>query len=113
MPTSNLTRVRVDGFSNTMASFLPASGRGSDAEPSLKPRPRSSMPRKVAPSKVARSRKCRGSAIGLLPIRGEPVENGDRLVDMRFVDGQRRQQPNCILVGAEGDRKSTRLTASH
>src|SRR3546814_18890518 len=104
MPTSKLTRVRVDGFSNTMASVLPASGRGSDAEPSLKPRPRSSMPRKVAPSKVARSRKCRGSAIGLLPIRGEPVEDGDRPVDMRFVDGQRsteerRGGKECVRKG--------------
>src|SRR3546814_20089207 len=97
IPTSKLTRVRVDGFSNTMASVLPASGRGSDAEPSLKPRPSSSMPRKVAPAKVARSRKCRGADIGLLPIRGEPAEDGDAIVDMRFVDVQRGEQHDLIL----------------
>src|SRR5689334_25190987 len=62
MPTSNDTRVRVDGFSKIIASVLPASGlySPSGGTPVLYAVPSARISRRVRVSKRSRSRKCRG-----------------------------------------------------
>ena len=63
MPTSNETRVRVDGFSKISARVLPANGREVTPPARLKPEAMSSMRRNVAGSKSRRSRKCRDAVV--------------------------------------------------
>ena len=65
MPTWNDTRVRVDCFSNTIASVRPASGFGSGL-PALRAAfmavPEFRIARKVSGGNRSRSRKCFGDA---------------------------------------------------
>ena len=65
MPTSKLTRVRVEGFSKTSATTRPASGcsasgspRGVRRAPPSSPRHGRGSPRRSAAGVVCRSRKC-------------------------------------------------------
>src|SRR5262252_11121900 len=68
MPTSNDTRVRVDGFSKIMASVLPANGLSWPplARCFFIALPRSRIWRSVLGSTWSRSRKCLGTAMTLL-----------------------------------------------
>src|SRR5882672_8152163 len=112
MPTSNDTRVRVDGFSKIMASVLPPSGLSC---PPLERAffiavPRSRIWRSVLGSTWSRSRKCLGSAMTLLgglgctlgaglERLGGLLEDGDTLVERRLVGDQRREQADHVLAG--------------
>src|SRR4029077_8359366 len=112
MPTSNDTRVRVDGFSKIMASVLPPNGLSC---PPLERAffialPRSRIWRSVLGSTWSRSRKCLGSAMTLLGgligtlSRGLERLSGlaqdvDALVERRLVGDQRREDANHVLAG--------------
>src|SRR3954451_3643429 len=67
MPTSNDTRVRVEGRSNTMASILPARGRSPAGTPltrlALIAAARASTERNSGAGISDRSRKCLGMAL--------------------------------------------------
>src|SRR6266446_184945 len=111
MPTSNDTRVRVDGFSKIMASVLPPSGLSC---PPLERAifialPRSRIWRSVLGSTWSRSRKCLGTAMtllgglvrtlagGLERLRGL-LEDGDALVECGLVGDQRREEADHVLA---------------
>src|SRR5690606_38748804 len=116
MPTSKLTRVRVDWRSKIIASTLSSSSRG--RSPALRRVFSStawcSMPRRVTASKSSRLRKCRGLVITLLRSdrrggggrrfafdgreqRGDLVH---RLVDLGLGDDERGQQAQHVLARA-------------
>src|SRR5918993_5846681 len=111
MPTSNDTRVRVEGFSKIMASVLPPNGL-SWAPPFGPPfsraffiaLPRSRIWRRVFGSTWSRSRKCFGLAIasGGLGARFEGLrglrQDVDALVEGRLVGDQRREDAHDVLA---------------
>ena len=103
MPSSNETRVRVDGFSKIIASALPASGLASplgglpaeaaaDVQHPAQRRPLDPIEIEEMPH---RRRRC---VCHLRPLRVPPparprslVEDRQRLVDVARLDDQRRQ----------------------
>src|SRR6478736_1891266 len=121
MPTSNDTRVRVEGFSKIMASVLPASGWSC---PPLDRAffialPRSRIWRSVFGSTWSRSRKCLGVAMELLGGFRRSLEclcglleNRDAFVERRLVGDQRREDADDVLAGRR-DQKPQRLQLVH
>src|ERR1700759_1088662 len=125
MPTSNDTRVRVEGFSKIMASVLPPNGLSC---PPLDRAffialPRSRIGRSVLGSTWSRSRKCLGSAmtllgslVGTLCCRLERLcrlrQDVDALVDRRLVRDQRREDSDHVLASRR-HQHSKRLQAVH
>src|SRR5690242_13605877 len=114
---SKLTRVRVEFFSNTIASTRPTSGASASALPLGQPARaalRSSASARIAarPSAPAddRSRKWRGSVIARHYIGPRAFAQAlDRLGDMLFLDDQRRQQAHRVV--ARGDRQQAVMIA--
>src|SRR6185369_15749075 len=114
MPTSNDTRVRVDGFSKIIASVLPASGLYSPfgGAPFLYALPSARISRSVRVSKRSRSRKWRGVlpslpgmsaclALRLLAaqVGAGRLDHGDRLGDVLRLDDERRQDAHHVVAG--------------
>src|SRR5262245_31734504 len=109
MPTSNDTRVRVDGFSKIMARVLPASGLSCPpfARAFFIALPWSRIWRSVLGSTWSRSRKCLGAAMTLLGgLAGARLErlrsllqDGHTLVEGRLVGDQRREDADHVLAG--------------
>src|SRR5882672_8363371 len=126
MPTSNDTRVRVDGFSKIMASVLPPNGLSC---PPLDRAffialPRSRIWRSVLGSTWSRSRKCLGSAMtllgglgctlgaGLERLRGR-LEDGNALVERRLVGDQRREDADHVLAGDRHQQSERHQAVDH
>src|SRR5476651_1614760 len=106
MPTSNDTRVRVEGFSKIMASVLPASGLSWPpfARAFFIALPLSRIWRSVLGSTWSRSRKCFGVAMALLgglggfERHGGLAEKVDAFVEGGFVGDQRREDADHVLA---------------
>src|SRR6266550_952036 len=98
MPTSNDTRVRVDGFSKIWRSVLG--------------------------STWSRSRKCLGAAMTLLGGLGCPLgaglerlrgllQDGDALVERGLVGNQRREQADYVLAGDRHQHAERQQAVDH
>src|SRR5580658_6063706 len=120
IPTSNETRVRVEGRSKIMASVLPASGREAGSAPLTRAAfiaaALSRMPRNSPLESSSRSRKCRG-ALGtgafmslnwfsvyrhdqpLLDSGAGSVEPPDAFRDLLVSDDQGRDDPHHVVAG--------------
>src|SRR6201987_3029434 len=106
MPTSNDTRVRVEGFSKIMARVLPANGCSWPplARCFFIALPRSRIWRRVFGSTWSRSRKCLGTAMASLGGLGRferhrrLAEDVDALVERRLVGDQRREDADQVLA---------------
>src|SRR5262245_30075649 len=109
MPTSNDTRVRVDGFSKIIASVLPASGLSLPpfARAFFMALPVSGIWRSVLASTWSRSRKCLGVPMTLLGglagtlgclerLRGL-LQNADAFVEGGLVGDQGGKDANHVL----------------
>ena len=116
MATSNETRVRVEGLSNTIASVLPASGDAFDrrARAAFIARLLSISPASTGFGMSVRSRKCRtpfavmtpplaGARVRLRQARAGAVDTPDRFGNFLLADDQRRQQPHHIVAGGDRD----------
>src|SRR5262249_14333432 len=125
MPSSNDTRVRVDGFSKMRASALPASGFSlpPGTVPRLYATPTSRMRRRTVGSMRSRSRKWRISAAarpissrpvgGFGPPAADLVENRQRAIDMALVDDERRQDANDVCAPADGEQPGCTQPVHH
>src|SRR3569623_455792 len=114
MPTSKLTRVRVDCFSKIIASILCVSSsvRSPRLVRAFNSLATTSMPRSWSSVKSSSVRKCRGVLISSPLSRhvfagGLAVDGGkgrgklvDRLLDVVLGDDKRRQQAQNVLAGS-------------
>ena len=121
MPTSNDTRVRVDGLSKIMAMVLPASGFAAARAPPFMARLVSMIPRSSAGGTSIRSRKWR------MPFAAHPAapclrapccarstatqarsSRADGLGHLGLGDDQRRHQPHDVVAGQRPKAASRR-----
>src|SRR5581483_11363525 len=120
MPTSNDTRVRVDGFSKIIASVLPASGLSWPplARAFFIAFPLSRIRRSVAGSTWSRSRKCLGAAMASrgLGARFEGLRGLRQylhaLVEHGLLGDQRREDADHVLARGRNEQ-TERLQLVH
>src|SRR5262249_19730569 len=120
MPTSNDTRVRVEGFSKIMARVLPANGLSWPplARCFFIAFPRSRIWRSAFGSSWSRSRKCSAPAMASLgglcrfERRCGLAEDVDALVERCLFGYQRREDADHVLAGGR-HQEPQRLQAVH
>ena len=123
MPTSKDTRVRVDGFSKIMRERLAGERLACALAPGACRACRRRLHRACAGARPDRTGRDRGNAAAAAlssgggisawrmaagQARADPSMMPHRLVDLRLLDDQRRQQAHHIVAGADGQQTGRR-----
>src|SRR5512144_973390 len=116
IPTSNDTRVRVEGFSKIIASVRPASRWVACLRERLIDNPRSRIRLSVVSSSRSMSRKCLGAVISrrfCRKLRASVLDDAARLLDLPLADDQRGQQAHHVVARGNGQQTSFEQLADH